>query len=71
MSYMWLILLASGTCVLDGFDSGYFPSSDCKDLLALYVRRKLFLCEKEHLLVPFFTICDKILWPMTLNQLQH
>lgn len=47
------IILASCTCVLDGFDSGYFPSSDCKDLFCLYVRRKLILWEKEHLLVAF------------------
>ena len=34
------ILLASCTCELDVFDSSYFPSSDCKDLLPLYVNKQ-------------------------------
>jgi len=33
------ILLASCTCELDGFDSGYFTSSDHEDLLSLYVSK--------------------------------
>lgn len=65
------ILLAGCTCVLGGFDSGNFPSSDCNDLLPLYVRRKLFLWEKDHLLFVICIICDRILWPMTLNKLQQ